>query len=395
MRNDKIVLFAIFLFLGILSLHSSTKAQDIRIGLFENRLVNTFTIHCIKGQYNVSTPDNNVLKMQPGSLLYVTLINDLISVHDGNINYGSYTSLCFDDIYKNGEFRIKLVNPADDSRNYEGNLEAKSGNAVIQLINELPLDNYIAGVLETEAGPSSLPEYYKAQAIICRTYALKYWNKHENQFFNLCDGLHCQAYDGMNDENKQIFEAVLATHNLVMNDKNYRLINASFHANSGGETQRASDIWNGGEDYLQSVLDPFSKGQKNSEWTGKIALSDWRNYILSKMAGDTSNIPNESLLIRQEHRKKYFILKKDSILITDIRKDQGLRSTFFTMNLKGDSIVISGKGYGHGVGVSQEGAMEMARQGYSFSDILRFYYYNINISDLSDLPDIELPEPFR
>jgi len=370
-------------------------AQDIRIGLFENRLVVTFTIHCIKGQYNISSSGRFILRMQSGNLLYISLIEDRLSVHDGNENFGSYDRLHFDDLYKNGEFRIKIIDPEEDPRNYEGSLEAKVHNSAVQLINKLPLDNYLAGVIQTEGGTAAPKEYYEAQAVISRTFALKNWNKHENQHFNLCDDLHCQAYKGKSDENKMIFESVLTTHNIVLYSRNYRLITAPFHANSGGETQRASDIWIAGEEHLQAVLDPFSLGQKNSEWSLSLPFFEWKRYIFSHYSGDTTKISDESLLVKQEHRKKYFVIEEDSILIANIRKDLGLRSTFFSMEIKNDSILISGKGYGHGVGLSQEGAMEMARQGYSFFDILRFYYDNIEVSDLSDLPRSELPEPFR
>ena len=78
-----------------------------------------------------------------------------------------------------------------------------------------------------------------------------------------------------------------------------------------------------------------------------------------------------------------------------IREDLGFKSAFFDMHLAGDTLVINGRGYGHGVGLSQEGAMEMAKEGYSYSDILRFYFNDISISDVNELPDSELPEEFR
>lgn len=394
MRNLGIVLISIILiFCSIF--RQVAEAQDIRIGLFENRLVITFTFHCIKGGYDVISPDRTITRMQPGNLMYISIINDTLSVHDGQINYGSFLSLVFKDHSETGEFSIKLIDPEESSRNYEGDLEVLVRNSAVQLINQLPFENYIAGVVETEGGSSEHPEFYKAQAVISRTFALKNWKKHESQGFNLCDDLHCQAYKGMNDQDMQIHESVRATHNLVLYDRNYKLITTPFHSNSGGETQLASDIWIAGEEYLQAVLDPFSEGQKNSRWTEKISGSAWRKYVFSKMRGDTSKISDESLLIKQEHRKKYFIVGKDTLLMAEIRKDMGFRSTFFNMETDGDSITVCGRGYGHGVGMSQEGAMEMANQGYSFYDILRFYYDNIEISDLSDLPDSEVEEVFR
>ena len=379
----------------VINTTSPASSQDVRIGLFENKLVNTFVFHCTEGQYILSSPEDSIRRIRRGELIYISLVDNMLAIHDGNKSYGPFNSSLFSEISLDSEFRIRLVDPANESLSYQGNLEVKVQNSAMQLINQLPLDNYLAGVVETEGGPSAPKEYYKAQTIICRTFALKHWNKHETQGFNLCDDTHCQSYKGINDDNKLIFEEVLATHNLVLIDTKNTLINASFHANSGGETQRASDIWVQGEDYLQSVIDNFSEGKRNSRWTKSILLSDWRKYILSKIAGDTSKMTNEALMIVQNHRRKYFIIGSDSLLIPDIRNDMGFRSSFFSMRIRNDSVIINGRGYGHGVGLSQEGAMEMARQKYSYEDILKFYYDMINISSIKNLPESEIPEIFR
>jgi stage II sporulation protein D len=91
-------------------------------------------------------------------------------------------------------------------------------------------------------------------------------------------------------------------------------------------------------------------------------------------------------------RKKYFILDKDSIKMSKIREDWGFKSSFFDMFPDGDSILIWGKGFGHGIGMSQEGAMKMARDGYSYQDILQFYFNGVRIMDYRDLPDSSLPK---
>ena len=73
------------------------------------------------------------------------------------------------------------------------------------------------------------------------------------------------------------------------------------------------------------------------------------------------------------------------LLLTTIRSDWKLKSTFFCIDSRDDAVVFYGKGFGHGVGMSQEGAMEMARQGYSYKDILRFYYTNVSIMNISNV----------
>ena len=374
---------------------NSLYSQDIRIGLFEDRLVNTIVFHSVTGGHDVISDDKVILSLKKAELIYISYIGSMLSIHDGTRNYGLFDFIRIDDVTEKGLFNLKIVDPTSDARDYQGDIEVFTNNSVLQIINELPLENYLAGVVETEGGPGAPTEYYKAQAILCRTYALKHWNRHESQNFNLCDDTHCQSYKGINDENSLIFEAVLSTHKLVINNMKYTLINPSFHSNSGGETQRADDIWGNGEEYLQAVLDPYSEKQKNSRWSKTISLVEWRNYIFTKTVGDTSKLRNENFLVEQNHRKKFLIAGTDTLLLADIRKDWDFRSSFFSMELKNDSILISGKGYGHGVGMSQEGAIEMAKQGFSYADIIKFYYDMINISDIDDLPDNSLPVPFR
>jgi stage II sporulation protein D len=87
------------------------------------------------------------------------------------------------------------------------------------------------------------------------------------------------------------------------------------------------------------------------------------------------------------------VLDKDTIRFTKIREDWNMKSTFFNMFPEEDGkILIWGKGYGHGIGLSQEGAMKMARDGYNYKDIIQFYFYNVRLMNYEDLPDSSLPD---
>ena len=105
-----------------------------------------------------------------------------------------------------------------------------------------------------------------------------------------------------------------------------------------------------------------------------------------------TRIPDEIIYIEQMRRKKYFILDKDSIRLAKIREDWGFKSAFFDMFPDGDSVLVWGKGFGHGIGMSQEGAMKMARDGFTSQDILQFYFHEVRMMDYRDLPDSSLPK---
>jgi stage II sporulation protein D len=372
----------------------ATKAQDIRIGLFQHKLVKTITFHCTSGEYQLSDGSGKHFVLNRGDMLFITIKDDEINLNDGMSDLGSYPYLFFHDLRLDGKFSLKLIDPLLGSRNYSGELEIKVKNKLLSLILQLNFEKYLAGAVETEAGPGAPSEFYKAQSVLCRTYAIKYWNKHKVEGFNLCDDIHCQAFNGISDQNPEIQKAVMATYKLVVTDQFSDLIIPVFHSNSGGETQRASAVWPTQPDYLQAMIDPFSKDQPNYSWQKIINANDWIAYLESKNISVKDAGLNQ-LLIKQEHRKTNFILNEDTLSLSQIRNDLGLRSGFFSMFLQGDKIIINGKGYGHGIGLSQEGAMQMVREGYNFSDVLRFYYFNVLIKNIDDIPQRLVPEEFE
>ncbi len=388
--RGKIILFCLFIFFSF-----SLGAQKIRIGLFYNHLVTSFTLHCIKGEFTFLSGGDTLVNLIPGEIYYMRLHDGMINLRGADKDFGSFPDLVIREAVFKSECRIKPVEPSLDPESYSGNFRINIEHEIIQIINETEMDNYLAGVVEAEVGPVEEDELYKAQSIICRTYALKNWMRHSEEGFNLCDEVHCQVYNGISDENPAIMHAILSTHNLVLTDIYSRLIDPVYHSNSGGETQRAGDIWPEDHDYLQAIIDPFSEGRRNASWLKTISLEEWKDYLKNKGFKPDKKAIGTTPLITQIHRQKYFVLGKDSLSLSMIRKDFDLKSTFFDMEEKGDSILIKGRGYGHGIGLSQEGAMQMANEGYSYSDILQFYFYQIKVINIDDLPVSQVPLELR
>jgi stage II sporulation protein D len=97
-------------------------------------------------------------------------------------------------------------------------------------------------------------------------------------------------------------------------------------------------------------------------------------------------VKEAAINFNQDHRKVYLEYNNNRVLLKNIRQDLQLKSTYFTVKPCGkDSVVFIGKGYGHGLGMCQEGAMRMARLGYAYTDILNFYYQDILLIDLHQL----------
>ena len=140
---------------------------------------------------------------------------------------------------------------------------------MVKLINNIEIDNYVAGVVESEVGRSPPPEYFKLQAIICRTYALKNIKRHQAEGFSLCDKVHCQAYN-RKPKSELIKKAAVETNNIVIVDSDINLITATFYSNCGGETAKSEEVWRQKLYYLRTVKDTFCVHETNAFWEKEI-----------------------------------------------------------------------------------------------------------------------------
>ncbi|MBK8497882.1 MAG: SpoIID/LytB domain-containing protein [Flavobacteriales bacterium] len=175
-------------------------------------------------------------------------------------------------------FRMRDPAKQHAERAYPGVLEVSVVNGRLQLIDRVPLEAYTAGVVSAEAGKEHHQEYYKLQSVSCRTYALTNQTKHKLDGFDLCDGVHCQVFQGRN-RNDSISMAVRATRGLVIVDPDIKLIHATFHSNCGGETMNAEDLWSKSEPYLRATVDTFCTSAPHARWEKTMARSEWLDYL--------------------------------------------------------------------------------------------------------------------
>jgi stage II sporulation protein D len=375
--NLKCSLFLLFLFLFAICPDGYT--TDVRIRLFYPNLIKSIMINCPAGSYSYTCTGFDNESLTASDNIFLRIYQDALWMRDKNGTWMQVRNLLFTPQSNRSTIRLKPAEPVLSDREYLGNIEVNLTHGNIELINILDLELYIMGVLEAETGPVAPDDFYKAQAIICRTYAIRNFEKHISEGYNLCDDVHCQAYKGMHHWNEDIEIAVEATDGLIITDSDSVPINAAFHSNSGGETQGSEKIWLTTTTYLKAVLDPFSIGQPNEKWQMVISAEEWLDY-LKKNGFLISKKPDyHKYECNQLHRSRYYQADKNKIEYKKIRDDWNLKSTFFSVVYNDGSYVLKGKGYGHGVGLSQEGAINMARKGYRYTEILNFYYYDIHI----------------
>ncbi|MCG8701191.1 MAG: SpoIID/LytB domain-containing protein [Bacteroidales bacterium] len=363
---------------------SANYAQSIKIGLYNNTEINTITVSIRSGRYQLKSNGDIIGEYRKGNIFFITRHNNKFDVRDKKNFIGDFNELEIASTGSDGVFTLKTVNPDKKGREYNDNLLLKVVKNKIQLVNKVELEKYIAGVIEAECGPTSTLEFYKAQAVLIRTYTIKNMFKHGEEGFNLCDQVHCQVHHGRSLLNDNIYKATSQTAGQVLIDKDSILILSPFHANCGGHTSESGMVWQSDLPYLPAVADPFCNTGKHSNWTATLSKTTWQKFLVSK--GVPVAVANDlAYNYTATERKKYLLVGNVEISFREIRERFKLKSTFFSIKEKGNDIVFQGKGFGHGAGMCQEGAMEMSRVGYTYLDIIHFYFKDVSITDYREM----------
>ena len=373
-------------FLILLLLVQFSSAEILNIGVMYNKKITTFIFSPEMGTYTVYTDKGVLITLDNSQIIEVTYLEKKIALKTLDQDFGLFNKVHFIGNGYENTFKIKTLKPKGIVKNYEDNLMVKLHNYYdyFQLINNIDIDNYVAGVVESEVGKSPPPEYFKLQAIICRTYALKNIKRHEHEGFSLCDRVHCQAYN-RKPKSALIKASATETKGIVIVDSDINLITATFYSNCGGQTANSEEVWKSELYYLRSIKDTFCLHENNAVWTKKISKEKWHNYLISK------GIPKGSLQHEcsseyfQNCREQFYENQNVQIPFTSIRTDFHLKSAQFDVVEQDGYVFFTGKGYGHGVGLCQEGAMKMAKTGYSYIEILHFYYEDVHMISLESL----------
>jgi len=331
------------------------------------------------GEYQIYGNDTLVTTLRKNELVYLLLEDHQVKLQTFGKEIGRYNKVELKGKMTNNDLKIKPILPSLNPRIYPDNFSVSVDNNQLRIINMVKMENYIAGTVETEGGPRSPLEYYKVQAMLCRTYAYGHLKRHEQDGFELCDEVHCQAYHGKSEANPQIHFAVSETSRMVIADRTNSLITAAYHSNCGGETVRPENVWSMPLPYLLPVEEEYCLQGPHASWDRSIVTNDWIVYLKNQGFKNTDTLKEQLLKYDQKSRQLYYVLNNDSIPLKKIRTDWKLKSTYFDIIPLEGELFFEGKGYGHGVGLCQEGAMEMARKGKTYQEILLHYYKNVKI----------------
>lgn len=260
----------------------------------------------------------------------------------------------------------------------------------LKIVNAVPLEDYVVSVLSSEFGFNEL-EGSKALAVCIRTLALKTLTSQNEPNFAVADDESWQVYRGTEAITPTAIRATQETLGqvLVYDDK---LIDAVYFASSGGVTANNEDVWNASrsEPYLRGKDDAYDSGSPHNTWTSRIPSSQLLTYL-----SDLYNVPVAGISLgsvnRRDSRVKSIQLRTQgnsnvTISGSEFREKvnarfgrESLKSTLFTMDQRSGQYVFEGRGYGHGVGLSQWGARELSRRGQLYDEILKFYYTDVEV----------------
>ena len=272
---------------------------------------------------------------------------------------------------------------------YRGAIELRRTAAVrLTAINELSIEQYLYGVIKGEIDPRWPPEAVKAQAVAARTLAfenlISAHAKYPAEGYVLRATTDSQVYLGVAGEDPAAIAAVDATRGIVATFRS-RPIFAAYHSNSGGHTEDSENVWGTPHPYLRGVPDPYALDEPGTQWTARLSLSTIEADVRRLGVYATGLVAIEPGRVTAWGRAVTVRLLEEGGRTQEIGANQFrlavgpgvIRSTMFTITRDGTDMNFAGRGSGHGVGLDQWGARAMAVQGFTFEQILSYYYTGI------------------
>lgn len=268
-----------------------------------------------------------------------------------------------------------------DGKPYRGAVEVHPGDSKLMVIDELDIESYLVGLINSEISSKWPMEVIKAQAVAARTYAMYRKARVGDRLYHLEASVLGQAYNGTTGEDSVAERAVRETRGQIIVYGDEPAL-AVYHSNAGGATEASRDVWQQEYPYLVSVPSPYDDIYPRFSW--EYALPADTLAELLNRAGFKVGLPEDiytdelsstgrvrSLVVRDSYNRGVRLRGED---LRRLAGYSNIRSTMFEVSQSGYVFLFKGKGSGHGVGMSQWGAKGMAEDGYTYREILGHYY---------------------
>ena len=276
-----------------------------------------------------------------------------------------------------------------NGKGYRGIIEVLPADKGILVVDELPLEDYLVGLINCEISSQWPIEAVKAQAVIARSYAVYQKAARKNALYHLESSVMDQVYDGCDIEDSRAVRGVRETAGEVLT-YNGAVIQAFYHSNCGGHTEASENVWGFALPYLSGVECKYCLTSPSVKWELSIPLKKLElqlrssGYHVFGVKDIKTGIRNRSGRLQD----LTIVSAKGRTVISAVnfRKAIGysvIKSTNFDVHISGDEAHFTGAGYGHGVGLCQWGAKQRASDGFDYREILSYYYPGTKLEKIS------------
>ncbi len=416
LRVFSFLLSILFLLNICIPVSASELPETIRIGLFYGSTAKeTVTFASAEGVYLYDTTFDSLLGT----------VTESVSVSAAEENFmvsglGTFESEVMLAVPVNGKITV-------NDKEYRGYIHLLRQGNRMTVVNVVKLEEYLYSVVGREMSPSWHPEALKAQAVCARNYAVQSLNKHKSYGFDLCSTTDCQAYGGTATEDNRTISAVDATAGVTVTYEG-KLAQLYFFASDGGSTESSQNVWSATLPYLTGVEDPYEDTSECSRgiWSvtftkeelqekfpniGEILDVKVNEYTPMGSVLEVEVVGTEgSEVFRKEKARTAFGLNSQKYTVsasggvslyaydgTTISGGETVVTASGTESLSGSSVTVvsaagtktvtaspssftfSGEGWGHRIAMSQYGAKAMAEQGFTYDEILKFYFKGVTV----------------
>ena len=376
-------------FAGEAAAQPSGDLDQVRVRLHHRADIERATVTVEDGPLAVHLPSGGapVMRLQTGETTTVGVRQqDVYLRRGGNGLYA--TKLRLQPVGDNATWTLSFEERPD--KTYTGGLylaPAPKIDSAVLLVNEVPIEDYVASVVASEYGLDDR-EGTKAMAVVARTYGL-FASAKFGGAYDQADGTASQVYDGVDAVTERSRSAARATAGEVLT-YNGNLIQSVYFSSSGGHTADNEDVWKA-EDalpYLRGVEDPYDDVSPHHTWSATVnrpallqTLTKERGTLVEGFTIGERAPHGRVAKVNVLQSTGTHVMKANTFRLLVNRGVDGapLKSTWFDARRQGDQYVFNGRGFGHGVGLSQWGAHAMAEQGSGYREILRFYYTGVEI----------------
>ncbi len=366
----------------LLATAPSVASQEVKVRLFEGRSGSSARFTAVDATISVRLDGREIAQAHPGQVIHVERQGSGIKVAAENVRERG-TQL---ELASSGETRVRADR---NDRTYLGRFTVSAAGRALQLVNTVPIEPYVASVVATEY-PFSEIEGTKAQAVLARTYAIRHQGDHAG--YDVEDSQRSQVYRGTGAVTDVSSRAANETAGQILKYGS-EVVEAVYSSSSGGHTADNEAIWHTSPvPYLRGRPDPYDADAPDHRWTARASQSRV-HASLARYARGTTGL---SIVERSPSGRAVRIeLRPSGKTITGsqfraaVNAQLGwrtIKSTHLDIQASGGQYVFNGRGFGHGVGMSQYGARGHARAGYSYQDILAFYFAGTHVESQDGAP---------